>query len=179
MSRIIVLEQHNPKWSDMYHEEAKIIRSVLRFEVIVMYHIGSTVIPGIKAKPTIDILAEVRDISRIESYIDNLAEIGYETRREFGIKGGGYFVKSIGETDTHHLHIFEAGHPEVQRLLNFRDYMISHPKEARAYSQLKEKHAKRFETNPAAYTDGKEEFIRRIDKKAKEWIDAIRVIPQS
>jgi GrpB-like predicted nucleotidyltransferase (UPF0157 family) len=85
---------------------------------------------------------------------------------EFGISGRRYFRKDnqLG-IRTHHLHAFAVGSPQVARHLAFRDYLISHPEEAQRYSELKRKLAEKYPYNIDGYMDGKDSFIREIDKK--------------
>ena len=166
MTRIIELTPYNPNWPDLYRQEARKIAQILGSEIILMHHIGSTAIPGIHAKPIINCLIEVEKIERIDSHNQALFSLGYEARGENGIPGRRYFFKSSTENHTHHLHAFEVGHPEITRHLDFRDYLRIHPEEAQAYSQLKQELAKKFWHDSIAYTDGKSEFIHRIDRQA-------------
>ncbi len=102
------------------------ILEVLGSELLEIHHIGSTSIPGIYAKPIIDILGGARKIEDIDPYNDAMARIGYGARGEFGLPGRRFFVKGVPKR-THHLHIFESGNTELTRHLAFRDYMIAHP----------------------------------------------------
>ncbi len=135
MTRQIVVVPYDPRWSEMYHSEAKVLRTILDYEILALYHIGSTSIPFINSKPIIDILVEVRDIERIDSYNEKLQSLGYRARGEMGISGRRYFVKTHKDIRTHHLHIFQVGNPEVRRHIDFRDYMITHPQDADVYSR--------------------------------------------
>ncbi len=138
-------------------------------EVISIHHAGSTAIQGIKAKPILDFLIIVRDISHIDAYDEKMIAFGYEAIGENGIPGRRFFTKTVGETRVHNVHIFEIGHPEIERMLNFRDYLRAHPDEAQAYSQLKETLARKFPKDIDSYTEGKSDFINEIIRKAKEW----------
>lgn len=169
MTRIIEVTQYNPNWPYLYRQEARQIAAALANEIILLHHIGSTAIPGIQAKPVIDILAEVRDIERVDDYNQALMGLGYDARGENGIPGRRYFNKKTGSTHTHHLHIFQVGNSEIDRHLNFRDYLRAHPEEAQAYSQLKDHLAEKYRHDSVAYTEGKNEFVREIDRKAMAW----------
>jgi GrpB-like predicted nucleotidyltransferase (UPF0157 family) len=169
MMRSIKIVPYNPNWPDLYRQEARKIAAALAGEIILIHHIGSTAIPGIKAKPVIDCLIEVYQIERVDSYNDELITLGYHPRGENGIPGRRYFNKKIGNEHTHHLHIFKVGHPEIDRHLDFRDYLRAHPNKAQAYSQLKEKLAEKYRHDSVAYTAGKNEFVREIDQKAARW----------
>ena len=89
---------------------------------------------------------------------------------EFGIAGRRYFRKDNQEgVRTHHIHAFTVDSDQVKRHLAFRDYMMAHPVDAQRYSELKRRLAKKYPTNIDGYMDGKDGFIREIDKKAEEW----------
>lgn len=166
--RIVEVVPHDPNWSRQYKEEAERITNILDKEIAAIHHIGSTAIPNISAKPIIDILIEVTSIERIDSYNLLMESIGYIPKGEYGIIGRRFFTK--GENPrTHHLHIFEAGNLEIERHLNFRDYMIAHQLEAEEYSQLKAQLAEKYRYDIDAYIAGKDSFIKSIDKKAGIW----------
>lgn len=173
MVRRIEVVPHKPEWSEMYHNEAKKIRNVLGFEVLTLYHIGSTSIPHLRAKPIIDILAEVHDIKKVDSYNSKLKSIGFKARGENGIPGRLYFTKDKDGHRTHHLHIFQVGNPETQRLIDLRDYLITHPEDADIYGALKERLVIENSSNRDSYVDGKNGFIKELNRRAKEWKESI------
>jgi GrpB-like predicted nucleotidyltransferase (UPF0157 family) len=169
MSRIIEMVPYNPDWPFLYRQEARQIVPALVGEIVLIHHIGSTAIPGIKAKPIIDCLIEVRQIERVDNYNTALIALGYNPRGENGIPGRRYFNKKTGSTHTHHLHIFQVGHPEINRHLDFRDYLRAYPADAQAYSQLKEELAQKHRHDSIAYTEGKNDFVQEIDHRAAMW----------
>jgi GrpB-like predicted nucleotidyltransferase (UPF0157 family) len=153
----------------MYEAEARVVSAVLGTELVAIHHVGSTAIPGLAAKPTIDMLAEVHDIEAIDLHNWRFVGIGYTPMGEYGVSGRRYFFKSSGEKHTHHLHIFQEGHFEIERHLLFRDYLRSHPKEAEKYASLKISLAAEFSDDILSYMQGKYTIINEIDLKAKEW----------
>ena len=166
MRKVEVVE-HNLQWQNIFKTEAKAIARVLNDNLVAIYHIGSTAIPHIYAKPIIDLLVEVKNIERVDRQQSLMENLGYQGMGEFGIVGRRYFRKdnSLG-IRTHHVHIFETDSPEIKRHLAFRDYMLSHPAEAQQYSNLKRKLARQHPHDIEAYMDGKDEFIKDIDRKA-------------
>jgi GrpB-like predicted nucleotidyltransferase (UPF0157 family) len=165
--RTIQVVPHNPAWKTMYEKEARKIKNIFEAPVKI-YHIGSTAINGIKAKPVIDILVGVLDINGVDKNNQEMKKLGYVAKGENGIAGRRYFQK--GEPQhTYHVHVFETGNKEISRHLNFRDYLNSHPEEAEKYSLLKEKLAKKYRYDASGYTKNKSEHIKQIDKKAKIW----------
>ncbi|MGD2176345.1 MAG: GrpB family protein [Anaerolineae bacterium] len=169
MQRPITVVTHDARWSDLFQEEANGLGAILGQEVVAIHHIGSTAIPGIYAKPIIDILVEVQDIERIDTFNRDMIERGYVPKGEFGIRGRRFFIKGTEESRTHHVHVFQTGNPEFERHLEFRDYLRAHPEEAQAYSRLKQELARRFPHDIDSYTAGKDDLINKLERKAKAW----------
>lgn len=166
--RIIEVVEYNSSWKEEFIKESKLIYDVMGNEILKIHHIGSTSIHGIFAKPIIDILIEVKDITNIDMYNNDLNKLGYIAKGEYGIEGRRFFLKGLYNR-THHVHIFETGNSEIERHLNFRDYMIEHPEDANHYGKLKRDLSIKFRYDIEGYCDGKDAFIKAIDKKAYEW----------
>lgn len=164
---------HDPRWRDAFKSEAMHVEAALGSNVVAIHHIGSTAIPGIHAKPVIDLLVEVDDIEAIDARRSAMETIGYQVMGEFGIPGRRYFRKDDRHgARTHQVHAFQAGWAEVERHLAFRDYMIAHPADAQRYSELKRKLAEDYPWDMDGYVDGKDGFIREMDRRAAEWRSA-------
>jgi GrpB-like predicted nucleotidyltransferase (UPF0157 family) len=160
----------NPQWRNAFAAEAKHVATALGENVVAIHHIGSTAIPNIYAKPVIDLLVEVRDITEVDGQSSAMESLGYEVMGEYGIPGRRYFRKDNQEgIRTHHIHAFEAGSAEVERHLAFRDYMIAHPGDAQRYSELKRKLAEEYPQSMDGYMDGKDGFIKEMDRRATQW----------
>lgn len=134
-----------------------------------IYHIGSTSIPGMAAKPIIDMLMVVKDIQRIDEYNPIMSQMGYHPKGENGIEGRRFFYKGSDLVHTSHLHVFQTGSAEIKRHLNFRDFLIAHPEEARQYALLKIQLSKQYPKDIDAYQEGKNGFIQAIDQEAAIW----------
>lgn len=161
---------HDPSWPAEFMAEAARIRLAVGDLAVAVHHIGSTAIPGIVAKPIIDILLEVRDIQRLDARAPALMGLGYEAKGEFGIPGRRYFRKdSATGVRTHQIHAFEVGSLGSERHLVFRDYLIAHPAIAQQYSLMKQQLAAAHPDNIEAYMDGKESFIKEHEAKAIVW----------
>lgn len=169
MSRRIEVVPYNPAWPAIYEQEAQRVASAFGDEIVGMYHIGSTSILGIKAKPVIDIMVVVEDIEKIDDYDSAMQEIGYRPRGELDIPGRRYFSKDTGGIRSHQVHCYPIGHPEIERHLNFRDYLREHDQAAEAYGQLKEELAAQHRYDSHAYTKAKSDFIREMDRRAALW----------
>jgi len=168
--RKVEVVPHNSQWRDAFEAEAKRVAAALGENVVAIHHIGSTAIPNIYAKPVIDLLIEVRDISEVDRQSSAMESLGYEVMGEYGIHGRRYFRKDNQEgIRTHNIHAFEAGSEEVERHLAFRDYMIAHPGDAQRYSELKRRLAEEHPQSIDEYMDGKDGFIKEMDRRAAGW----------
>jgi GrpB-like predicted nucleotidyltransferase (UPF0157 family) len=167
--RHIVVVPYDPAWPEMFEKEAAKIIALFGRELVAIHHIGSTAVPGLSAKPIIDMMPVVRDIERLVEFNPAMIRLGYEPKGEHSIPGRRYFVRGGDKNRTHHLHTFGLNHPEVARNLDFRDYLVAHPAEAGQYAALKEELARRFPHDIDGYMAGKDAFIREIIRKAQEW----------
>lgn len=170
MSFPLTLEPHRESWMSDFAAEAARIEAALGSSLRILHHIGSTAIPGIHAKPIIDILAEVESLEAIDARREGMELLGYEVMGEFGIPGRRYFRKnSSAGLRTHQVHAFVAGSPDLVRHLAFRDYLRFHPDIAREYSALKVRLVASCNGDMEAYMDGKDPFIKEVERKALEW----------
>lgn len=166
--RTMEVVPYSANWKEDYLSESEKICNVMGHEIINIYHIGSTAIPGIFAKPVIDILVEVRNINYIDNYNSEMERLEYKPCGESGIEGRRYFFKSLYKR-THHVHIFQTGNPEISKHINFRDYMIAHPIDANLYEELKKELSIKFRYDSTNYVVGKDIFIKEVDRKAAVW----------
>ncbi len=170
MVREVVVVPYNVNWPVQYEAEALRIQGVLGAEILSIHHIGSTSIPGMWAKPIIDILLEVRDIAKIDEYEVAMVNLGYQPRGELGIPGRRYFSREEPvDVRTHHIHAYQSGNTGIERHLAFRNYMIAHPNEAQEYANLKRELARRYPLDIDAYIEGKENFVGEMESKAISW----------
>jgi len=167
--RKIVVVPYNPAWPEMFRREAKAIAEVFGEQLIAIHHIGSTSVPGLCAKPIIDILPLVKDIEQVDAYNDAMAELGYEAMGEYGLPGRRYFRKGGQVNRSHQAHTYALGNPEIDRHLAFRDYLRTHPDVAEEYCRLKMEVARQHPHDIYGYMDGKDAFIKAVEKKALAW----------
>ena len=166
MPQHITVVNYDPEWPSKYVRERDYITEILKDNCIAVYHIGSTSVPGLAAKPIIDIMAVVRSLEEVDTVAGKFAEIGYEYLGEFGIKGRRYLRKG-GDERTHQIHIFQADDwNNIGRHLAFRDYMRTHEKERNEYAKIKKDLAQEFPYDIDGYCDGKENFVREAEKRA-------------
>jgi GrpB-like predicted nucleotidyltransferase (UPF0157 family) len=170
----IIIVKYNPVWKLLFQEEVTRIRRVLDTTLITrIEHFGSTAVPGLAAKPIIDLLIGVESLSKAKQItISPLESLGYAYWRDNHDPQRMFFVKGLPPNSprTHHLHMVEPDSILWERLL-FRDYLCQHPDEAENYAQLKRQLAQSFssggEANREAYTQGKTEYIKSVMHKAK------------
>lgn len=167
--RTIEVVDYRPEWEKMFQEEAKKIQKILGKNCIAIYHIGSTAVRGLAAKPIIDIMPVVKDISLADAHDPEFQALGYDCHGEFGIPGRRFYSKG-GDDRTHHIHIFEKNNETaVKRHLAVRDYLRSHPDTAGEYAELKKQLAARYPHDNDGYCDGKEEYMKELEQKALKW----------
>jgi len=170
VTREVKVVPYNSEWPRMYQQEVVRLRNVLGHQIVSAHHIGSTAMPEMSAKPIIDILLEVKDISELDDYNDDMVKLGYIPKGEYGIPGRRYFSRDDSSgVRTHHIHAFQSGNNGLERHIAFRDYMIAHPEDAREYAQLKIKLAEDFQWDIDGYCDGKDSFVSEMEKKALLW----------
>ncbi|MGQ3889267.1 GNAT family N-acetyltransferase [Legionella sp. CNM-1927-20] len=191
MSKISVeVVEYQANWPTLFSVEASLIQQALGANCITIHHIGSTSVPCLSAKPIIDILPVVKNISLVEKAVCQMEELGYCYRGEYGIPFRRYFQKAQGDKRTHHVHIFESGNSEIDRHLKFRDWMRAHTDDREAYAKLKKELALKYPNDIMNYCEGKDAFITHIDSKtgytglrmvqaqiAREW-EAVRSLRQ-
>lgn len=167
--RRIEVVPYSQEWPELYSQAASCLREIFGDELVALHHIGSTAVVGLHAKPIIDILPEVRDIARVARLNPLMIDAGYRPRGENGIAGRRYFVKESGLVRTHHVHVFQQGHPEIARHVDFVAYLNACPEDAARYADLKQKLARRYPQDSPSYVDGKTALIRELDARAVRW----------
>jgi GrpB-like predicted nucleotidyltransferase (UPF0157 family) len=166
--REVILEAYQSDWQVQFSQAAAALYPVFWICWKLVYHIGSTAIPGLMAKPTLDLMLVVYDINKADTLQEALMDLGYFSKGENGIAGRRYYYQ--GEINhLTHLHVFEDGSAHVERHLLFRDYLRCHENEANAYSALKVQLAAQYRFEPEGYSEAKGEFIQHIDQLAQEW----------
>jgi GrpB-like predicted nucleotidyltransferase (UPF0157 family) len=149
----------DPRWATIAGAEASALRRVLDAEV---HHVGSTSVPGLPAKPIVDLLPVVADLAEVDAARPALEGLGLAWRGEYGIAGRRYLVRQEAGRSVLHVHVFAAGHPEIARHLAFRDALRARPELAAAYAALKRELVARFAGAREAYQDGKSGFIEEV-----------------
>ena len=168
MAQHIKVVEYDPSWPLLFEAEASLIKGILKDNLVAIHHIGSTSVLSLAAKPIIDIMPVVKDLSAVDAVCDEFIKIGYEYLGPFGIEERRYLRKG-GDERTHQIHIFQVGDKHnIIRHLAFRDYLRSHREVAIEYEELKKDLAMKFPYDIESYSDGKEEFVQRVEAWAME-----------
>jgi GrpB-like predicted nucleotidyltransferase (UPF0157 family) len=160
---------YSADWPLAFEQEAERLRTLLGEELVAVHHIGSTSVPGLAAKPIIDLLPLVRSIAVVDDRTTLLRDAGYRDWGECGLPGRRYFTKDRGEVRTHNVHIYQSGDPAVERHLAFCAYLRCHEQARREYEALKRAAYARHSADIEAYNNGKDAWIKRSEPLALEW----------
>lgn len=147
----------HPQWAQAFEEEAAHIRAAVGPDVLALEHYGSTSVPGLAAKPIIDLLIGVADLAVADRHAPAMIALGYDDAGDGGVPGHRIFGKGAPRTHLAHFVVYEG--PEWTATLRFRDLLRADEDLRRAYEQLKTRLVTEHPRDRAAYTAGKAEFI--------------------
>ena len=167
--RKVELIPFKESWAKKFSEESKRLKEIYDGELLNIHHIGSTSIPGMLAKPIIDILIEVQNIENIDLFNNNMKKLGYVPRGENGIVGRRYFIKENDNIRTHHVHIYQTGASEISKHLIFRDYLIENQHEAERYKEHKGNIYQTCSDNVKLYQEKKASLIFELTENGLNW----------
>lgn len=161
-SGTVVLADHDPRWASCFTAHAAELKAALGARVLDVHHVGSTAVPGLCAKPILDVLVSIPDFERGLELAPVLARFGYEHRPGEEIPDRHYFRRRVEGIRTHHLSLAEPSSRHHTITLAFRDALRADPVRARAYAELKRDLARRFPLDRVSYTDGKSAFVAEV-----------------
>ncbi len=168
------LVPHDPRWERRAEQEAERLRTALGPVLVCVHHIGSTAIPGIDAKPIVDIMPVVASLDEFDRLVRAIEAIGYRVWGESGIEGRRYCTVN-GPIDGRRevqAHVFALGSPHIGRHMAFRDYMRAHAAEARAYEAEKHRCRGLHPHDSHAYSEAKAAWVRAAEQRAMAWLAA-------
>jgi len=164
----IVIADYDPQWPALFDEIASRVRAAFAGgPLLAIEHVGSTSVPGLAAKPIIDLDVVIPSQTDLGEAASRLAALGYFHQGDKGIPGRSAFLSPPG-TPRHHLYVCASDNDELRRHVAFRDFLRAHPDEARCYEALKRELAQWCRGDRVAYNDGKTEFVEAILAKAGE-----------
>ena len=165
MGEPIKIVPYNPDWEVTFGLLRDFVAPALGDIVLTVEHVGSTAVPGLAAKPIIDMDVVVASVEDVPRAVHRLESLGYRPEGDLGIAGREAFRAPNGLPE-HHLYVCVVDNPELRRHILFRDYLRNHPKEAKVYAELKMALAEQFIDAREAYTHGKSEFVNSCLKWA-------------
>ncbi len=166
LNGLIQIDDYNPAWPALFEREATRIRAALGDRVVLLEHVGSTSVPGLAAKPRIDILLVVPNSADEPSYVPALEAAGYVLR----IREPDWHEHRVfkgPDTDVN-LHVFSPGSTEIERMLLFRDWLRRHPSDRQLYERTKRELAQREWKYTQNYADAKTEVVEEIMARARK-----------
>jgi GrpB-like predicted nucleotidyltransferase (UPF0157 family) len=170
MSDTLEIVPYDPKWPSEFAVERARIAAALGALALRIDHNGSTSVPGLGAKPVIDIQISVQQLAPLAPFAEPLAALGYTHKRHEDDAFCPFFHRPARWPHTHHVHVVAAGGAEERRTLAFRDYLREHSQVARAYEELKRGLAAQYQAGAFAshqgYADAKTEFIEEVIERA-------------
>ncbi|MED4164890.1 GrpB family protein [Halalkalibacterium halodurans] len=160
----ITLSEYDPRWPELFDREAKRIRSVLGNKALQVEHVGSTSVPGLCAKPIIDILLVVTDSADETTYVPDLEKVGYTLR----IREPDWFEHRVfkGPDTDINLHVFSKETSEIDRMLRFRDWLRANNSDRDNYARVKRKLAQHEWRQVQHYADAKSSIVQEIMERA-------------
>jgi len=165
MTAPIIIEEYDPVWPQQFETLRSRIAPALGPLAAAIEHVGSTAVPGLAAKPIIDIDVLLRSRDDLAAAIKKLYSLGYLHQGDLGIPGRESFRAPLHDFP-HHLYVCLPDYREFDRHIAFRDYLRTHPDDVVAYARLKRQLAAEHRTNRDAYTQAKSEFVKSMLQRA-------------
>ena len=164
----VSIEDYTRQWLEAFEEECDRLVAAVGPLALAIEHVGSTSVPGLCAKPVIDIAIGVTDLLTGKECVGPLSDIAYEYKGDAGIPGRHFFAKGNPENRTHYVHVEPLNSVLWRNHILFRDYLRCHPDEAAIYGQLKRALAEKFSEDRDAYALGKNNYIETIIRIASQ-----------
>ena len=162
----VILEPYDPSWAEEFEREKTLIQPI--FGKHKVFHTGSTSVPGLAAKPIVDMLVGLGSLAEFEQYRAQLETLGYVSMPEREKSWEIFIPKGPDDARTHYLHVLVKGSPEYKNILYFRNYLRAHPEVRDAYAALKHDLAAKYPDDRPSYTAAKHDFIEGVIEHARQ-----------
>jgi GrpB-like predicted nucleotidyltransferase (UPF0157 family) len=167
--RKYTIEEYNPEWAKKFQEIKLVLEKIFKDKFTVIEHVGSTSIPGLKAKPLIDVLAIVEHWEDFEKEKSEMTKLGYQFRSHTFDQNSLLFEKILNNEKIENIHVLVKGAKKINEFLNVRDYLRSNPDKAHEYEALKEELVAKYPNDYVAYREEKSQFLLELNNLAREW----------
>lgn len=159
---IVELAPYDENWVKEFEQEKKRLEKILGKSALDIQHVGSTSIPGLRAKPILDIAVAVENASKLKELIGVLSDAGYDVKDSINELGEILARKGTPENRTHYIHVEVINSLFWNNHILFRDYLLSHPEYIKKYENLKTEMFERFKDERKLYTAAKNDFIEEV-----------------
>lgn len=170
--RAYTVVPYQESWRDNFETIKNQLLPVFGDQATDIMHVGSTAIIGMSGKPTIDVLVIVNDIADIDALSGVMAELGYVALGEYVAPNSRLFAKEENNERLVNIHCFERSHPHAQEMIVMRDFLQSHPDEAKAYADLKMDLHRRYPNDYKEYRHFKDPYLTKMKARAIEWAES-------
>lgn len=170
----VIIEEYNPEWPKMFQEIQAILALTLGTDALSIEHVGSTSVPGLAAKPILDIDVVIESMKSLPAVIAKLETLGYSHQGDLGVEGREAFDRrdeyvpyseELNLRMTQHLYVCHRDSPELYRHITFRDALNNNPELVKEYASLKKELVIAYRNDRKAYTEGKSDFVQRVLKQ--------------
>jgi len=168
------LESYNPEWVKKFEQIKSFLQTVFKDKAVAIEHVGSTSIPGMKAKPLIDVLVTVDTMEDFTEQKTAMISAGYEWGENYISPNTLIFYKMATDgSKLENIHVCEITAPKVKQFIVMRDFFRTFPEKAKAYSDLKEKNHELFPDDYPAYRAAKSDFLQQMEQEAYKWKESL------
>jgi GrpB-like predicted nucleotidyltransferase (UPF0157 family) len=165
---------YDSEWVNKFESIKNYLENVFGTKALYIEHIGSTSIPGMKAKPIIDVLVVVDKMEDFLEEKNKMINMGYEWGENYIAPNSLiFFIEGSDGEKTENIHVIEKGSHKEKQFIVMRDYLRSHPEKAKEYSELKQKNKELYPDDYPAYRLAKNDFLIALEKEAYDWFDSI------
>lgn len=163
------ISEYDPEWPNKFAALKKQISEIFGSKALAIEHVGSTSVPGMKAKPIIDVLVLVEDTEALENEKQQISTLGYEIRENIIEPNSLIFVKKEGDEKIENIHVLKEGSAKADQFLTMKEYYVTHPERVKMYKDLKEDLYKKYPNDYLGYRAGKTAFLDETERLAREW----------
>ena len=172
LKRKYSLSEYDPEWTHRFSAIRKLLSEVFSDQAITIEHVGSTAIPGMTAKPIIDVLVMVSQMELFTEQKELMTKAGYEWGENYIAPNTLLFFKTRSDGEKlENIHVCEANAPKVRQFMVLRDFLRVHPEKVKEYSDLKKKNITLYPDDYPAYRQAKAPFLEKLEAEANRWYE--------